>query len=281
MDVFISYSRRDSVFVNRLVADLESHGHRPWCDRSDIRGGQLWQQQIVQGIEGCQTFLLVLSAHSVQSINVVKELSLAEANGKRILPVMIEDVEIPDTMEYQLAGIQMILFESDDYEASLPRLFDGLLNDVPTDVSRSASSVEVSTLSRRSLPQGAAADRQLLIDALIPVYGPIIKVIVDRSKEPLEGDSLLRMRSTLLQAGVSEVMVQKAIEASLQSALWHPDPHEIRQNLLMEFGPIATLIVTPEWLESWWQDPFQAEDHLLRRGIPEKLLQRLRELLNS
>lgn len=280
MNIFISYSRRDSAFVDRLVADLESHGHRPWCDRSAIRGGQLWQQQIVQGIQSCDAFLLLLSHHSVRSINVVKELSLAEANGKRILPVMIEAVEIPDTMEYQLAGIQMILFSSEGYEACLPLLFEGLRSHFTAAAEPSSSPRSACPLHDLSLAAGAAADRQLLIDTLLPVYGPMIKVIVERSQEPLEGDSLRRMHSTLLRAGVSEALLEKAMQASLQSAMRRPDPQQIREKLVLEFGPIVNLIVTPAWLEAWWHDQHQAEAELERRGIPEQLLLRLREMLH-
>jgi hypothetical protein len=281
MDIFVSYSRRDSAFVDRLVVDLASHGYRPWCDRSVIRGGQLWQQQIVQGIESCHVFLLVLSAHSVRSINVVKELSLAEANGKWILPVMIESVDIPDTMEYQLAGIQMILVSGSEYDQTLPRLLDGLQADRPAEAASSSAPAPSSPLGHHSQPGGGAADRQRLIDALLPIYGPVIKVIVERSDEPLEGEALQRLSSILLQAGVSEARLQTALEASLPPTIQRPDPQEIRQKLALEFGPIATLIVTPEWLDDWWQDQRQAEEKLARRGIPEQVLVRLRALLNN
>ena len=50
--LFISYSRRDTKVVDRLVRKLEIVGHDVWLDREDIQGGALWRQQIVRGIDG-------------------------------------------------------------------------------------------------------------------------------------------------------------------------------------------------------------------------------------
>ncbi|HCV98643.1 MAG TPA: hypothetical protein DGJ56_05040, partial [Verrucomicrobiales bacterium] len=51
---------------------------------------------------------LAISRHSTGSKNVVKELALASEREKIILPIYLEQCDIPETMEYQLAGIQNI-----------------------------------------------------------------------------------------------------------------------------------------------------------------------------
>ena len=52
--------------------------------------------------------LLSISPNSTESENVVKELALASERKKPIIPVYLEAAEIPETMEYQLAGIQRV-----------------------------------------------------------------------------------------------------------------------------------------------------------------------------
>lgn len=106
--VFISYSRRDQEKVDRLAAYLASEQISYWIDRQGISGGDEWRRQIVEGIQNCAVFLLVLSKNSVASRNVRKEIDLAEHYGKRIIPIELEPVEIPDHLEYQLIGIQRI-----------------------------------------------------------------------------------------------------------------------------------------------------------------------------
>jgi serine/threonine protein kinase len=111
-NIFISYSRKDVDFVIRLSEDLALHGYKTWIDSSSIQVGEIWREKVVQAIEGCKFFLLILSPNSINSINVVKELSLAEGSNKIIFPIIIEKTIIPSSMRYQLAGVQFIFLSS-------------------------------------------------------------------------------------------------------------------------------------------------------------------------
>ena len=109
--VFISYSRRDSETIEEIVAQLEAEGIDVWLDREDIKPGQQWRRQIVEAIDTAEAFVLNLSPDSGASDNVLKELNLAEESLEPfILPVMLKDMKIPDTMRYQLAGTQFIAY---------------------------------------------------------------------------------------------------------------------------------------------------------------------------
>ena len=44
--VFISYSRKDLAFVERLAKDLKSAGLGVWFDLSGLDGGARWGQEI-------------------------------------------------------------------------------------------------------------------------------------------------------------------------------------------------------------------------------------------
>ena len=107
-DLFISYSREDQQQVNRLVGYLREQGLNVWMDETDIHGATMWTEEIVEAIHGCTLFILAISSHSTGSKNVVKELALASEREKKILPLYLEESQIPKNMEYQLAGIQNI-----------------------------------------------------------------------------------------------------------------------------------------------------------------------------
>ena len=113
-EVFVSYSRKDRAKILSLVSMLRSSGASVWVDESAIDGATLWSQEIVGAIRKSKVFLLALSSHSIESENVVKEVALASESGKRILPVMLEDTEIPESMAYPLAGIQRVNFFGED-----------------------------------------------------------------------------------------------------------------------------------------------------------------------
>jgi TolB-like protein len=113
-DVFISYSREDQQQVVKMVEYLRGQGISVWMDETDIHGATIWTKEIVEAIRASSLFILAISAHSTGSKNVVKELALASEREKIILPIYLEQCEIPETMEYQLAGIQNIALHTLD-----------------------------------------------------------------------------------------------------------------------------------------------------------------------
>ena len=68
--VFTSYSRRDTQVVDTIVAKMSQAGISVWIDREAIRAGNTWRVQIVQAIDTCPAFVLMLSPNSAASDNV-------------------------------------------------------------------------------------------------------------------------------------------------------------------------------------------------------------------
>ena len=108
--VYISYSRHDHGFVEQLSGDLRSHGISIWVDMESIEPGENWEHAIVKGIQGASVFLLVLSKSSIQSNSVRSELEIAEEAGLIIIPLAVDEIELPAALQYQLAGGQEISF---------------------------------------------------------------------------------------------------------------------------------------------------------------------------
>ena len=121
-EAFISYSRADSAFADRLSEDLEKRGIPVWIDRESIEGGAAWRASISQAIRSCCAFILILSPRSTQSPQVSKELSVAETHNRLIIPVVLEACDIPPGMELQLAELHWISFTELSYDAALERL---------------------------------------------------------------------------------------------------------------------------------------------------------------
>ena len=115
-EVFISYASKDRKRILNLVDRLESAGVSVWIDQMSIEGATMWSQEIVSAIRNCKVLILAISGNSADSKNVVKELALASEGHKNILPVYLESAEIPESMAYQLAGIQRVEFFDGDEE---------------------------------------------------------------------------------------------------------------------------------------------------------------------
>ena len=115
-EVFISYASKDRDRILDLVDRLDAAGVSVWIDQMSIEGATMWSQEIVAAIRSCKVLILAISGSSADSENVVKELALASEGRKRILPVYLESAEIPESMAYQLAGIQRVEFFDGDEE---------------------------------------------------------------------------------------------------------------------------------------------------------------------
>ena len=60
-DIFISYSRKDSEQAEQLAELLASAGLSCWIDKAGIDLATSWSKEIVQAIDQCQAFVVLLS----------------------------------------------------------------------------------------------------------------------------------------------------------------------------------------------------------------------------
>jgi tetratricopeptide (TPR) repeat protein len=60
--VFLSYASQDAESARRLAEALQAGGVEVWFDRSELRGGDAWDQKIRRQIRECALFLPVISA---------------------------------------------------------------------------------------------------------------------------------------------------------------------------------------------------------------------------
>ena len=124
--IFISYSREDYGQIFPIVEKLREAGLEVWIDQEGIHGAKLWSQEIVSAIEDSVVFILFASEKAFASKNVTKELALASESDKKILPVFIEQAEIPAAMKYQLAGIQHLSHEKGQANETVGKIVTAL-----------------------------------------------------------------------------------------------------------------------------------------------------------
>jgi TonB family protein len=92
---FFSYSRDDLEFALHLAKDLKNAGANIWMDKLDIRPGQFWERKVEEAVTTCPRMLVILSPSSVNSPNVMAEVSFAMDEKKEVIPVLYRDCKIP------------------------------------------------------------------------------------------------------------------------------------------------------------------------------------------
>ncbi|PID34062.1 MAG: hypothetical protein CR976_02255 [Thiotrichales bacterium] len=93
--VFVSYARKDSDRIRRAVALLEAGGAQVFRDIDDIDFGDDWEQVITRQLQECERVMVFWSANAKESKWVNKEYTIALAQQKRMVPVLLDDTPLP------------------------------------------------------------------------------------------------------------------------------------------------------------------------------------------
>lgn len=136
--LFISYSHKDSAFVDRLGENLNAKGVRFWRDIHDATSGRL-EKQIDRAIRLNPTVLLILSVDSIKSDWVEHEVRLArkleiETRRDVLCPVALDDswktCRWPERLREQIMEYNIIDFSGwQDFsilQAQFTKLVNGL-----------------------------------------------------------------------------------------------------------------------------------------------------------
>lgn len=100
--VFLSYSSKDQPAADAICRALEAQGIGTWIAPRDIKAGSQWGGSIVEAIEGCEAVLVVFSDAANGSPQVAREMEVAVANRRPLIPVRIADAQPTDDMKYFL-----------------------------------------------------------------------------------------------------------------------------------------------------------------------------------
>ncbi len=145
-DLFISYSRDDRTFVEKLHAAVKDSGRDAWLDKFDIEKGEKFWREIEQGIDGANAFVFVVSPTSIKKAAGEKEycrreIEYAVRQGKRIIPIVLRDLFEPserverwldqEVLAHQeLVERNWLKFDEREFELCLTELLETVEKDV-------------------------------------------------------------------------------------------------------------------------------------------------------
>ena len=100
--VFISYSSRNGRIAQAIRSHLESLDVTCWMAPESLMPGEQWAEAISRAIPESRLMVLLWSVESMQSEQVINELTLADRSGVMILPFRVDDIEPEGAFKYYL-----------------------------------------------------------------------------------------------------------------------------------------------------------------------------------
>ena len=118
---FISYCSKNRDLVDKIKFILNKNGVETWLAPDNIAPGFEYHDCIVDAIKNCSCFILLLSKDALESTWIPDEVSLAHDNKKRIIPVMLENLDSLGKLEiyirrYQFLNVQTVAEESNEIQ---------------------------------------------------------------------------------------------------------------------------------------------------------------------
>lgn len=98
--VFLSYASEDKAVASGVLRALEGAGVGCWMAPRDVVPGTPYPLAILEAIQSSRLLVLVFSAHSDASPQVLREVERAVSKGLAVIPYRIQDLPPSGAMEY-------------------------------------------------------------------------------------------------------------------------------------------------------------------------------------
>jgi raffinose/stachyose/melibiose transport system substrate-binding protein len=146
--IFISYSRHNQDYAQKLAEDIRKHGFDVWID-DRIDYGDRWFEAIEDAILGAAAFVILMSPSARESRWVQREILIAEREKKPIVPLLLEGREFGNLIDIQFVDVRGERLPKDNFYAQLEQVVrpvrgSGLLV-APTEVALPVATPEPSS----------------------------------------------------------------------------------------------------------------------------------------
>jgi len=150
--IFLSYCRTDAAVAEAFYNAATARNLNVWWDRL-IPVGRDWRESIVEALNRSAVLLILFSAASNKSSQLIKELSIADRQKKLVIPVLIDNAEPEGAYLYEMASRNWINLYPDP-TSRVKALVDRLADHVGVKPKKSAP-----VLAAAVTPPVAAAQR--------------------------------------------------------------------------------------------------------------------------
>jgi hypothetical protein len=94
--IFISYAREDGApLAQELANRLRAQEHKVFLDVESIRGGAQWKKELKKYVNWSDILVVLVTPCSNESDYVYEEVNQAEKQGKKLIPLQINNTPLP------------------------------------------------------------------------------------------------------------------------------------------------------------------------------------------
>jgi WD40 repeat protein len=130
LNVFISYSRNDMVFADKLDEALRICGFETLIDRTEIYAFEDWWKRIQSLIIQADAVIFLLSPDAIASEICQKEVAFAASLNKRFAPIVYRQVDV-EAVPRDLSQLNFIFFDDEKvFNQSFSRLSEALTTNI-------------------------------------------------------------------------------------------------------------------------------------------------------
>jgi serine/threonine protein kinase len=107
-DVFVSHASRDLEFAQNLTVELEQRGARCFLAPDDVPSGKLFPQVLTEAIQNARCFVVVLTENTNLSVQVSREVEIADSASKPIVGVKVDGAEPVESLAFFLSHARWV-----------------------------------------------------------------------------------------------------------------------------------------------------------------------------
>ena len=212
--VFVCYAHEDADIVYPELAWLNDQGIKIWYDEG-ISAGANWRATIGDALMKADRVLFYVSRESLRSDHCNREINLALDEGKELVPVYLEDVELTSDLKVGLNRVQALHRERDaNYRQNILRAL-GSTGEATAAVGESA----IARIGRRRVRLSTA-----LIAGALAIASVLAGVLFSPS-QPAETDRTVRRFE--LELGTTGTLLRSIFTGLLVEAAIAPDGSRI------------------------------------------------------
>ncbi len=125
--IFLSHAHHDAGLALDLARALESRGARCWLSERDVPPGADYAACVVRAVEECRTLVVLVTPEADASVHVRREMDLALAARRPIIPILVGCVECSEPMRYRLSTAQWMRLDCEPKTAEIARCAEAVV----------------------------------------------------------------------------------------------------------------------------------------------------------
>lgn len=126
--IFLSYAREDMAAAEQLTGALEAEGVPVWIDTAGVKSGS-WKERVTEGLSRSRALIILLTAKSLNSPAVRKELAFAAKKNVPIIPVQLGELpeeSLPDWFTWDYDELHRHVLNPQNISEGVQRLVSAI-----------------------------------------------------------------------------------------------------------------------------------------------------------